>query len=129
MTKDDVLDPLLAEISACRSIVDDYTKRLDDACTEYYQSGKTIFYNLSRAEEEDISQRCDSVVKRLTPVLADVPARWQAIRYPSDQYKEQIERTRDMWTRRRNLLREVEHKLASALGRGKAATPSREGQP
>lgn len=128
VTKDDALEPLLAEVSACRNIVDDYTKRLDDACAEYYQSGKIDFYNLSRAENEDISQRCESVVKRLAPVLADVSARWQAIRYPSDQYKEMVERMRDVWTRKRNLLREAEHRLATALERGKAAIPSRERQ-
>jgi hypothetical protein len=30
---------LLAEVVACRYVVEDYTKRLDDACTEYYQTG------------------------------------------------------------------------------------------
>jgi predicted nucleotide-binding protein len=106
---------LLAEVVACRYVVEDYTKRLDDACTEYYQTGQVNFPNLSRAEDEDTTQQCERVLTHLVSIMPDVMTRWQSIKYPSDQYKEMVERMRDVWVRRRNLLRVAENTLRTNL--------------
>ena len=64
---------LLAEVAACRHIVDDYARRLDDACVEYYETGKSLFPNLSRAEDEDTHQRCELVLKKAVLIAPDAP--------------------------------------------------------
>ena len=119
---------LLAEVVACRHIVDDYAKRLDDACVEYYETGKTLFPNLSRAEDEDMDQRCKRVLESVASIAPDALNQWNAITYPIDQYKEQVERMRDIWIRRRNLLRTLETSLRTRLelGKGPQAQDDRE---
>jgi hypothetical protein len=106
---------LLAEVVACRHTVEDYANRIDIACVEYYENGKTLFPHLSRAEDEDTSQQCELILSRLTSIMPDAMSRWQSIEYPSGQYKEMIERMRDLWVRRRNLLRTVENTLRTKL--------------
>jgi hypothetical protein len=106
---------ILAQVVACRHLVDDYSKRLDDACVEYYQIGKTLFPTLSRAEEEDTYQRCWLALNNAAPIAPGALTQWQDIKDLSDQYKAEIERTRDMWVRRRNLFRGLEHSLRSRL--------------
>jgi predicted nucleotide-binding protein len=114
---------LLAEVVACRHIVEDYTKRLDDACVEYYQTGTRDFPNLSRAEEEDTYQQCELVLTRLAPIMPEAMSRWKSIKYPSDQYHEMIERMRDSWIRRRNLFRVLENTLRTNLELDRLAEP------
>ena len=104
---------LLADVVACRQVVDDYARRLDDACVEYYATGKSQFPTLSRAEDDDTHQRCELVLRNLAPIAPDALKQWQAIKYPSDQYDEQIERARDVWIRRRDLFRTLESSLKS----------------
>jgi hypothetical protein len=106
---------LMAELVACRQLVEDYTQRIDEACSEYYQTGRFEFPNLSRAEDEDIFQHCELTLMHLAPFMPDAKSRWENIRYPIDQYKEQIERMRDCWIRRRNLLRVLESTLRTTL--------------
>ena len=112
--------PLVAEVVACRHLLDDYVKRLDAACEEYYGTGKSLFPNLSRAEDEDLDARCELVLKNAASIDPDALTRWNGIRYPIDQYHEQIERMRDLWTRRKNLFRALEVSLNSRLGIQKA---------
>jgi len=105
----------LAEVVACRDIVEDYTNRIEKACVEYYESGKTEFPSLSRAEDEDVHQQCELVLLRLVSIMPDVMNRWQNIKYPIGQYDQMIERMRDVMVRRRNLLRAIEKKLRTML--------------
>ncbi|TCO79632.1 hypothetical protein EV699_11816 [Plasticicumulans lactativorans] len=104
---------LIADLAACRQIVEDYVKRLDAACEEYYATGKYLFPSLSRAEDEDVDERCIRALNKLAAIEPDALARWRDIPYPSNQYDQQIERLRDIWVRRRNLLRVLESSLSS----------------
>lgn len=104
---------LIADLAACRQIVEDYVKRLDAACEEYYATGKYLFPSLSRAEDEDIDERCVRALNNLTSIEPDALARWRDIQYPSNQYDQQVERLRDIWVRRRNLFRVLESSLSS----------------
>jgi hypothetical protein len=104
---------LLAEVVACRHIVDDYAGRLDAACVEHYETGKSLFPHLSRAEDEDTQQRCERVLKNVASVSPDALNDWQAIKY--DARKEQIVGMRDLWVRRRNLFRALERNLKARL--------------
>ena len=105
---------LLSEVAACRDVVEDYTKRIDDACVEYYNTGKFLFPNLSRAENEDTDEHCNRVLARLVSIIPDAVIRWESIKYPNG-YDQQIERMRDVWVRRRNLLRVFEKTLRTAM--------------
>jgi hypothetical protein len=62
---------LVAEIVACRHLVDDYVKRIDAACEEYYTTGKLLFPNLSRVEDEDIDARSQLVLKSVVSIDQD----------------------------------------------------------
>jgi len=106
---------LLAEVVACRHIVEDYANRLDIACVEYYDTKKTEFPNLSRAEDNDTYEQCELMLSRMTSIIPDAMSRWQGIKYPIDHYDAQVERVRDVWVRRRNLLRTVENTLRTRL--------------
>jgi hypothetical protein len=106
---------LLAEVVACRYLVEDYTKRLEDACVEYYESRRINLPNLSRAEDENTEQQCVRTLTHLASIMPDAMTRWQSIKYPIDQYDVQLERLRDVWIRRRNLLRIVENTLRTNL--------------
>ena len=96
---------LVAEITACRDVVEDYAKRIDEAAVEYCTTKKYVFPNLSRAEDEEVERQCGIAVARLTQVIPDALEQWTRIKYPREQYDQQIERMRDYWIRRRNLLR------------------------
>ena len=96
---------LLAEVVACRHIVDDYAKRLDEACVEYHETGKSVFPNLSRAEDEDTHQQCERVLN-VASIAPDALNHWRAIKY--DAHEEQVLGMRDVWVRRRNLFHTLE---------------------
>ena len=112
--KNDIVSKL-AEVVPCRAMVDDYSKRLDEACVEYYETGKTEFPALSRAEDEYVADQCESVLRALTTVVPDALERWNSITYPISKYNEMIEVSRDMWVRRRDLLRSIEIGLRTRL--------------
>jgi hypothetical protein len=107
---------LLAEVTACRHILEDYVKRLDEACVEYYENGKKLFPNLSRGESEGLSKQCEVTLSQLMPIIPDAINRWKSIHYPINQYDEEIERGRDFWVRRQNLLKQIEISLTTQLG-------------
>jgi len=102
---------LLANLTACKQLVEDYVKRLDAACEEYYTTGKYLFPQLSRAEDADTDDQCVLALKEIASIQPDALERWNGIKYPSDQYEQQIERLRDVWVRRRNLIRTLEGRL------------------
>jgi hypothetical protein len=106
---------LLAEVTACRHLIEEYVKRLDEASADYYKTGKTVFPNLSHAEMEDISQQCESILSRLTSIIPDAMRRWQSIRYPIERYDTEVERVRELWVRRGNIFRTIEVNLRTKL--------------
>lgn len=106
---------LIAEISACLEVVEDYTRRIDDAAVEYYTTGKKLFPNLSRAEDEQVAEQCTRAMARLEAASPDDVVAWHQIKYPINQYDEHIERSRDYWIRRRNLLRAIRSALRVRL--------------
>lgn len=106
---------LLPDVAACRTLVDAYARRLDAACEAFYDTGKTEFPHLSRAEDEDIDQQCTALLVRLSAVIPDVEERWARITYRGDRYDNMVERLRDLWIRRRNLLRSMEVALRAQL--------------
>lgn len=115
-TAADVVNPDIAEaleaVAACKDLVEDYARRLDEACEEYYKTGKAVFPRISRAEDEDTDLACAHALEVASRLIPDAKARWASIKYPIDQYDEQVERLRDIWVRRRNLLRVLERTLA-----------------
>jgi predicted nucleotide-binding protein len=118
----------VADVVACRILVDDYAKRLDEAFAEYHETKKTEFPNLSRAELEDIVQHCEAVLKRLVSIMPDAMTRWRAIKYPGDQYDSMVERMRDEWVRRRNLFRTIESALRTKLELERSSGPPSSGR-
>jgi len=119
----DSLASQLSEVTACKHLVDDYVKRHDEACAEYYSTGKKEFTNLTRAEDEDLYQNCELVLARLVSAMPDAMNRWHSIKYPSDQYDAMVERMRDVWLRRRNLLRTIENFLKTTLELARSESP------
>jgi predicted nucleotide-binding protein len=115
------IETLLIDVVACRAIVEDYAKRLDDACREHYDSGKTLFPDLTRAEEEEVSQQCFDLLQRLEPTMPDAIGRWKAIDYPSGK-EAMVVKMRDMWVRRRNLFRSCEYTLRAKMEMGRPST-------
>jgi len=101
----------LEAVSACKVIVEDYSRRLDEACVEYYESGKKLFPKLSRAEDEGAEIACQRALKLASAIIPDAQAQWDSIKYPSSEYPEMVERARALWVRRRNLLRMLEKTL------------------
>lgn len=112
---DQINTSILADVVACKDIVEDYADRIDKACVEYYETGKFLFPNLSRAEDEDVSQRCQDLISRLVLIIPNAIERWENIEYPTGKYDQQIESMRDFWIRRRNFLRTVESTLRTKL--------------
>jgi CHAT domain len=102
---------LLAEVIACRHAVEDFANRYDEACAEYYQTGKTEFTNLTAAEYKEITNHCEVVLSGLRAVIPDAMSRWQSITFPDDHGVPWIEKTRGVWVRRRNLFRSLENNL------------------
>ena len=58
----------------------------------------------------------------VAPVIPDAKARFESIKYPINQYDEQIERMRDVWLRRRNLFRSLEIALMTRIKTSSAVT-------
>jgi predicted nucleotide-binding protein len=103
----------LEAVSACRQLVEDYSRRIDEACVEYHATGRTVFPTLSRAEDEDTTQACERALQIASAVIPDAQAQWDGIKYPSNQYSTMVERMRAIWVRRRNLFRLLETILAT----------------
>ena len=109
------LEEALTALAASKILVEDYSNRIEAACVEYYETGKTEFPNLSRAEDEDTARACMKSLEEIIAIIPDAKARWESIKYPSNEYKEMVERARDMWIRRRNLFRVFEETLKKRL--------------
>jgi hypothetical protein len=71
-------------------------------------SERLNFPKLSRAEDEDITQRCVLALRHLQSIMPDALTELESIKYPSEQYTQMVERMRDIWVRRRNLFRVFE---------------------
>jgi hypothetical protein len=108
-------EPPLEKVIACRLLVEDYSKRLNDAATEYYSSGKTLFPNLTRAEDEEIHKNCEIILLELKTFIPDALDRWNSIKYPYDQYSEQVLRMNDYWIRGKILFQNIESTLRIRL--------------
>lgn len=118
----------LEVVAACKELVEDYSRRLDEACVEYHATGKTEFPTLSRAEDEDITLTCERALEVVVAVIPDAMARWTSIKYPINQYNEMVERMRDLWIRRRNLFRVLEQTLIIRAKTSPAVTAETEGK-
>jgi len=119
---------LLAEVVACSRIVEDFTKRLDEACAEYYATGKTGFTNLTSAENEQIKEHCELILSRLSTILPDSKTRWDSIEYRPDPDTEMVVELRDIWVRRRSLFQTIEHTLRARLELENLADESKDKQ-
>jgi predicted nucleotide-binding protein len=101
----------LEAVSSCKDLVEDYSRRLDEACVEYYKTGRTLFPMLSRAEDEETTKECEHALKLASGIIPGAQTQWDSITYPSNESSTMVERLRDIWVRRRNLFRMLEKTL------------------
>ncbi len=106
---------IATELAKCKTLVEDYSGRIDSACIEYYETGKTLFPSLSRAENEQISEKCSNLINLIKDNDHKGYIELESIQYPIDQYNEQIERARDYWIRWRNALRALDAQIDKEL--------------
>jgi hypothetical protein len=106
---------LYADLKACRQLVEEYANRHEEAVIERYRSGKSVFFNLSEAEDLYIKQKCKSTLSKLSLIIPDALAQWQNIIYPIDLHRDFMEISHGVWVQRRTLLRLLENILRNKI--------------